>query len=236
MSPTRLFQRYKIEIAFIFAILVLLAAGISSYRALESARSSAGWVRHTYQVIGTIDELVESLAIVHSSYRSFALTGDEQQLASNRSAAERAAATRDQLANLTRDNPEQQERLSEIERLSNRLMQRSDEVISTRRNKGADTALDLLRSGEGSRALEQFRRVTGELKDRELRLLEVREQQANDDFTRTQMALALATLLGLILTASAGIGNHPRHPQAEEGRGRSVPGKGARAGHAGFDR
>jgi diguanylate cyclase (GGDEF)-like protein/PAS domain S-box-containing protein len=206
MSPTRLFQRYKIEIAFIFAILVLLAAGLGSYRALESARSSAGWVRHTYQVIGTIDELVEALAMVHSSYRSFALTGDEQQLALNRSAAERATATRNQLSYLIRDNPEQQQRLSEIERLSKRLMQRSDEVISTRRDKGAERALDLLRSGEGYRALEQFRRVTGALKDGELQLLEAREQQANDAFKRTQLALAAATLLALVLTAAAGLG------------------------------
>jgi diguanylate cyclase (GGDEF)-like protein/PAS domain S-box-containing protein len=185
---------------------VLVTAGLSSYRALGSARSSADWVRHTYQVIGTIDELVDSLAVAHSSYRSFALTGDEQFLRINRIAGQRVAAERDQLKLLTRDNPEQLERLREIEGLAGRVMQRSDEVISKRRNSGAGAAIDLLRSGEGSRALEQFRRVTAELKDRELHLLEARERQANDAFTRTQLALALATLLGLFLTAAAGVG------------------------------
>ena len=60
MSLTRLFARHKIEIAFIFAILVLLAAGVSSYRALESRQTSVGWVRHTYNVIGAIDDLIET--------------------------------------------------------------------------------------------------------------------------------------------------------------------------------
>jgi hypothetical protein len=40
MHLIKLFRRYKIEIAFAFATLVLLVAGLSSYRALESAKSS----------------------------------------------------------------------------------------------------------------------------------------------------------------------------------------------------
>ncbi len=113
MSHRGLFRRYQVEIAFIFALLVLLVAGLSSYRAIESAKSSVGWVRHTYQVIGAIDEMLQSLALAHSSARSFALTGDERYLKSNRIGAERVAAARFQLQTLTRDNAEQQQRMPE---------------------------------------------------------------------------------------------------------------------------
>jgi PAS domain S-box-containing protein len=206
MSPRGLFRRYQVEIAFIFALLVLLVAGLSSYRTIESAKSSVGWVRHTYQVIGAIDGMLQSLALAHSSGRSFALTGDERYLKSNRIGAEGVASARVQLQTLTRDNAEQQQRMPDVGSLANRVLQRADTVIAGRRDYGAERSIELLRTGEGSRALEQFRTLAGELKDRERRLLELREQQANRDFIRTQYALGIATILALILTACAGAG------------------------------
>jgi diguanylate cyclase (GGDEF)-like protein/PAS domain S-box-containing protein len=206
MSPRGLFRRYQVEIAFIFALLVLLVAGLSSYRTIESAKSSVGWVRHTYQVIGAIDGMLQSLALAHSSGRSFALTGDERYLKSNRIGAEGVASARVQLQTLTRDNAEQQQRMPDVGSLANRVLQRADTVIAGRRDYGAERSIELLRTGEGSRALEQFRTLAGELKDRERRLLELREQQANRDFIRTQYALGIATIVALILTACAGAG------------------------------
>ena len=206
MSLRGLFRRYQIEIAFIFALLVLLVAGFSSYRALESAKGSVGWVRHTYQVISAIDGMLDSLALAHSSGRSFALTGDERYLKSNHIGADGVAAARLQLQILTRDNAEQQQRLSEVGSLANRVLQRADTVIAARRDYGAERSIELLRTGEGSRALEQFRTLAGELKDRELLLLQRREQRANTDFLHTQYALGIATIVALILTACAGVG------------------------------
>ena len=206
MSLPGLFRRYQIEIAFGFALLVLLVAGLSSYRAIESAKSSVGWVRHTYQVLGAIDDLVDSLTLAHSSGRSFALTGDDRYLKSNRISNDGVVAARAQLHTLTRDNAEQQQRLPEVGTLANHVLQRATTVIMGRRDYGAERAIELMRTGEGSRALEQFRTIAGELKDRELQLLELREQKANRDFLRTQYALGIATILALILTACAGVG------------------------------
>ena len=54
--------------------------------------------------------------------------------------------------------------------------------------------------------LEQFRTLATELRDHELNLLDVRDREANASFLRTQNALGLATVVGLILTALAGVG------------------------------
>jgi diguanylate cyclase (GGDEF)-like protein/PAS domain S-box-containing protein len=206
MRLFKLFRRYEIEVAFVFAILVLLAAGLSSYRALESAKSSVAWVRHTYQVIGAIDDLSESLALVHSSGRSYVLTGDARYARVNRDAASDFTRANLQLVSLTRDNPEQAAHMPEIKRLFDLLTQRAETVITARANYGADRAIDLLRTGEGARVLEEFRQLTTGMKDSELRLLDEREAQASDDFLRTQYGLAVATILALVLTASAGLG------------------------------
>ena len=57
MSLIKSFWRYKIEVAFASAILILFVAGVASYRAIESARTSVGLVDHTYQVLSELDEL-----------------------------------------------------------------------------------------------------------------------------------------------------------------------------------
>ncbi len=206
MPLIKLFRRYEIEVAFVFAILVLLGAGLSSYRALESAKSSVGWVRHTYQVIGSIDDLLESLGLVHSSGRSYVLTGDDRYRRLNRDAVTDFTRANLQLIDLTRDNPEQAAQVPEIKRLFDLISQRSETVITARVNDGADRAIDLLRSGEGARSLEAFRQLATNMKDTELRLLDQREEQTSQDFLTTQNALSAATILALILTASAGLG------------------------------
>lgn len=206
MSIGRLFRRYEIELAFAFATLVLLAAGISSYRALESAQSSVGWVRHTYQVIGSIDDLIESLAVVHSSGRSFALTGEDEFRRQTETAIAGANSARQQLAVFTRDNPSQQTRLPDIEQRMDRVIQRARQAINTRTEEGPERSIELLRTGEGARALEAFRVLAVDMKEQEVALLDHREEQANTAFRQTQYGLAGATGLALILTVSAGIG------------------------------
>ncbi len=158
----RLFRRYEIEAAFIFAVLVLLAAGLASYGAIDAAKGSVGWVRHTYQVIGSIDKSFETLALVHSSGRSYALTGDKRYERVNRDAVMDATAAVLNLTSLVRDNPEQSARIPQLQNLFDRIVARSQSVIAARTNFGAEAAISLLQSGEGSRALEDLRLLTGE--------------------------------------------------------------------------
>ena len=99
------------------------------------------------------------------------------------------------MAILTRDNAEQQKMLPQVERLATRLTRRANAVIMARRDYGADRAIELLRSGEGARALEEFRTLATELKERELSLLAARDREANASFLRTQRALAVVTLV-----------------------------------------
>lgn len=206
MFPSKLFRRYQIEIAFIFAALVLLAAGLLSHRTLESAKSSVGWVRHTYQVIGSIDELLEALALVHSSGRSFALTGDPRYQRLNRDALADITTARLKLAAFTTDNPAQQARLPELDQLIELIVQRASGVVAARADRGPEGAIDLLRAGIGARALEDFRSITTDMKERELALLDQREEQASEAFQHTQYWLAGVTIVAFLLTVCAGLG------------------------------
>ena len=123
-------------------------------------------MRHTYQVIGAIDDLSESLALVHSSGRSYVLTGDDRYRRLNRDAVTEFTRANLQLIDLTRDNPEQAAQTPEIKRLFDFISQRAETVITARANYGADRAIGLLRTGEGARALDAFRQTRDEYEGR----------------------------------------------------------------------
>jgi CHASE3 domain sensor protein len=76
-----LFERFRIEAAFASAIVILVGAGYFSYHALMESRRSAGWVQHTYEVLDTLDQLSSAVAVVESSSRGFAITGNESYVA-----------------------------------------------------------------------------------------------------------------------------------------------------------
>jgi diguanylate cyclase (GGDEF)-like protein/PAS domain S-box-containing protein len=206
MSLSRLFSRYRVELAFASAVLILLVAGISSHRAIQTSQYSVSRVHHTYQVMASIDDLVAALSAVQSSSRSFALTGDESYLQIHEAAAAKTNQTIDELKLLTRNNAEQQQSMPNVAQLASRNLQLATALIAKRQFNGLEAAIPMLRLGEGPRALEQFRELASVLKNREVQLLEQREEKSNRDFALTQGALALATLLGLIITIAAGVG------------------------------
>jgi PAS domain S-box-containing protein len=74
----------KVQLAFGAAILALLAAGVISYRGLIQSTESDRWVRHTHQVVEELQDVLSAMQSAESSYRGFALTGDESYLQSYR--------------------------------------------------------------------------------------------------------------------------------------------------------
>jgi diguanylate cyclase (GGDEF)-like protein/PAS domain S-box-containing protein len=198
--------RRKIEIAFVSATLILLVTGVASYVALAGSRKSSGFVDHTYRVISAVDDLVIALSQVQSSSRSYALSGETAYLDLHSAALARVSQAEARTKYLTRDNVEQQELFPQLERVADRNNQSASTLIKVRQTAGPEDIIDVLRRVEGAKVMDEFRGLAATFKNRELKLLQRREQRSGIDFARTQMLLALGTLLGLVITVSAGLG------------------------------
>jgi EAL domain-containing protein (putative c-di-GMP-specific phosphodiesterase class I) len=72
----------KVQLAFVSAILALLVVGTISYRGRLVSAESSRWVLPTHQVLENLQELLSAMDSVESSYRGFALTGNEAYLES----------------------------------------------------------------------------------------------------------------------------------------------------------
>src|ERR1700738_630720 len=115
---TKSLLNWKAQLAFGSAILALLAVGAISYRGIVASRESDRWVRHTHEVLESLQRLLLAMQGVESSYRGFVLTGKESYLQSYRARILDAQQGETTIRNLTADNPEQRRQLPALERLA----------------------------------------------------------------------------------------------------------------------
>jgi len=193
----------KVQFAFGSAILTLLVAGAISYRGMVVSTESEQWVRHTHEVLENLQDLLLAAQSFESSYRGFALTGEESYLESYRAgilSAEQHEAT---VRSLTVDNPEQQRQIPALESLTVQKIRFAETVISLRRTEDLAAAAEAVRSGQGERIMAEFQAVVHDLQTEEMRLLAVRNADAKRRLGHTKYLLILGTLLGLLIAVAA---------------------------------
>ena len=195
---------WKVRLAFVSAIVILLAVGAFAYRSLVLVTESGRWVRHTHEVLENLQGLRYTLQSIESSTRGFALTGEDSYLKSHRatvsSVQNHAAAVRE----LTVDNPEQQRRLPALQELVGKKIQYSEMIRDLRRTRGLAAAADEVRSGRGERLMSEFDGVAGDVRDAELTLLVHRNSDVKRRLGQTTIVLIFGIALAACITAAAG--------------------------------
>jgi PAS domain S-box-containing protein len=194
---------WKIRLAFGAAILALLVVGAISYRTMAVSLDSERWVRHTHEVLENLQDLLIASESIESSYRGFVLTGDRAHFASYRADILSLERHETAIRNLTVDNPAQQRRISDVERLAAQEIQFVERVIALREGQGFEAAADAIRTGQDQRVRGEFLEKIRELQQEELRLLTLRDADSKRLFDDTRAVLILGTALGLLIAAAA---------------------------------
>jgi diguanylate cyclase (GGDEF)-like protein/PAS domain S-box-containing protein len=203
MEP-RSVARLKLKLAFGVAIVALIAVGTISYRAVVASIESDRWVHHTYEVLDNLNKLLAAMEGVESGYRGFALTGDESHLQSYHSSIDNATNAERMVRELTTDNPVQQQRIPNLEKLIAGKIRLGDAVIGIRRTRGLAAASDALRNGPGQQLMKEVQDQVRAMQDEELRLLVLRNAAAKRHSDQTRFVLFLGTLLGILIAIGAG--------------------------------
>ncbi|MGA2056325.1 MAG: PAS domain S-box protein [Bradyrhizobium sp.] len=197
-----------VQLAFGSAIAILLAMGALSYRSTIASVESDGWVQHTHEVLADLQNLTLAMAEISSSIRRFVITGEDSDLEPYRKARAEVERLGPVLRNATLDNPEQQRRLSTLEKLATARIERSELVIARRRNQGIEAAMESVREGPTVRVTAEYKAVVLELQGEEERLLALRNADAAANQRHTKLILLAGTLLGLLITGAAGWSVH----------------------------
>jgi diguanylate cyclase (GGDEF)-like protein/PAS domain S-box-containing protein len=198
----------RAQFAFASAVAILLAVGAFSYRGLVASTESDRGVRHTHEILKNLNGLLFAIATVDSSSRGFALTGEEVFLEPYHAGKSRAGQHEATLRALTAETPEQQRYLPALEKFAERKIRFAEEVIGLRRTQGFEAAAERIRGGLGERVMVEFRAAARELEGAELRLLVQRDADAKQRLRQSETGMIFGTLLGLLITAAAGLSVH----------------------------
>jgi PAS domain S-box-containing protein len=197
-------MRGKLQLAFGSAVLALLLVGAVSYRSLVESRESNLWVRHTHEVLESLQDLLAAMHTVESNAGGYLLTGDESFLDAYRAGIVRTGKDQTVVRNLTADNAAQQRRLDALATLAAQKFRLAEKVLGLRRTNGLEAATDAIQQGSGKQLMDDFQKVIGEMQDEELQLLALREKDAKRRLAQTKIVLIVGTLLGLVITSVAG--------------------------------
>jgi diguanylate cyclase (GGDEF)-like protein/PAS domain S-box-containing protein len=205
----------KAQLAFGCAILALVVVGAVSLRGIGVSHQSEEWVRHTHAVLEHLQSSLIAIQGEESSARGFSLTGKESYLETYRadklSSAQEQAVVRD----LTADNPNQQRRIPQLQRLAAERIAFNDTLIAARRAMGMEAAADLVQKGAGQQIMDEYRALIHEMQDEELRLLALRNADAARRVRQTKTILVLGTLLGVLIAGAAAWGSQRDHRARE---------------------
>lgn len=221
-------RRGPLGILFVLALGLLAVDAVITFFNVRAIEHAGAEVARSREVIVALERVLSLLKDAETGQRGFLLTGEEDYLKPSRDAAMAIDAQLGRVAALTADNPEKQARVDSLRRASAEKLRELERAIAVRRQGDPERALDLLKSGRGTRAMDEARRLAAELGAREGRSLARREATSRLAVRRTVGAFALLTALAFSLLLVAWVidrGDRGRSDRHARGKGRPRRGK-----------
>jgi signal transduction histidine kinase len=192
MSP-----RKKAQTAFAAAMVLLFLSGLAAYFTIVRLLESEKWVRHTYEVgaaLGDLDSAMLRLGRARSGYM-LSVTGDF--LSEFEAAAHDIPSRLQNLRELTRDNPRQQEFCSRLEDNTARRMAVLRQSIQLKKESPQDAQGQADLQRQSVPFLSEITSTIQQMREEEDRLLQVRERTMHRLFILTVGVLSFAFILAL---------------------------------------
>lgn len=195
----KLLSNYNIGFIGAGIALVLVINALVLLHGLQAQRDSNELVIHTGMVLEEIETTFSLLKDVESGQRGYSISGDAAMLDPYNAARREIAVHLQTLQTLIGDNPNQQARLESLrsgidERL--RWLQRAVEI---RRADGLNAVVAFVGTGQGIQQMNDIRRIVGNMKAEERRLMKERTKIMTDAALRADFSFWLVTVVNFLL-------------------------------------
>lgn len=188
----------KIAAAFCVAFAALALVGSFTYYDYQGLIDRDRWVVHTYQVLGQLDQIFDSISEMESGGRGYQLTGRREYLEPYQSGLDSIGTRIDELHRLVADNPAQTLNIAQLRTEVNRAIANLHDRIEARRSGGLAAVLPLV-GIEGKEDMDQMRFTIAAMRKRENALRDKRTQESEQSSTRTRNNFLLLAGLGMVL-------------------------------------
>ncbi len=163
-------------------ILVVVTIGIVLFVSIRQAarvKDTSSRIDHTHMVMRSIQKLEHASLANESGARGYVITGMESYLDPLESSEKDIEEALPSLQQLVRDNPGQQQRLRELERLLQQRVAFSRTMLAVRKDKGLPAIVELALTGQGRSLTDSIQYVCGQMIAQEQALLSERREKNN---------------------------------------------------------
>ncbi|OAX88014.1 histidine kinase [Xanthomonas nasturtii] len=196
--PSSFTARRRNQLALVFSALIFVAIGIGIFVGARRSLADAALVSHTHEVIGRVDEIQARVLDAESAQRGFLLTGNDAYLLDYQTSVERLPILLDNLRRLIVDNPAQEQRLAQLQRLVETRLQQIQQVLDIYAQRGLEPARATIRQS-ALRTTSAIREQALSMVQREQELLAQRAESSRHS-ANLLLALALAGIpFGLVV-------------------------------------
>ncbi|MBL8795297.1 MAG: CHASE3 domain-containing protein [Planctomycetia bacterium] len=194
----------RVGAGFALAGFVLLIIGITGYFTTYRLIENEKRVSHTHQVRRDLADLLSELKDAETGQRGFIITGQESFLEPYHSALQQLKNTLEHVRALTADNPDQQRRLDRLVPFIEAKLAELQRTIEQRRKEGFEATAKTVMGGEGKQAMDEARKLIGELDQQEQTLLAQRSAEAEAMAATTKAIILWGSSGGLVLVSLTG--------------------------------
>ncbi len=192
---------FRLLAAGIILVVVSIAIVLFvSIRQAASVKDTSLRIDHTQTVLRNIQKLEQASLSNESGARGYVITGIDSFLAPFLASEKTITEALHSLDLLIRDNPGQQQKLREMERLLQSRMDFSHTMIGVRKKKGLSEVVELAETGRGRNLMDSIHQLCGQMIEQEEALLAERREKNN--LSTRQLNLFLYSMLGLVLLLS----------------------------------
>lgn len=197
VSSMRIPLKSKVNAGFALALVLLLAISAISYQKISTLASNNEWVIHTHEVLEKIQSVTSGLLTIQTEGRGYLLTGQSLYIERYRSGIKDVRASLDELQQLTKDNPRQQQRLAQLDSGFEAWLASWETDIANRNTEASAFSVRTERMNE-CRALIQ------QMTDEEKRLLSIRNEELRASSGTTLTLILVGAVFAIVVTAFAG--------------------------------
>ena len=198
------FER-KLPIILFFVFLMLTTIGFVFYQSSVSTQRALDWEKHAVDVMKTLDETVALSMDVQTAVFGFIYTGNETYLDPLNRGKPKISQNIGRLRQLFADQPEQTERVGQMEQLLKEYFDEAGRKVDIRKSLGREAAMKEIPWQDGKRLLDRIRQYGDEVKKVETVTLQEREQALAYNFGWTVWILIASSLAGIISLGFANI-------------------------------
>ena len=189
----------KIGTGFGLGLAMLVVLGVISYRNSTELLQSVERRVHSYDLISSLNLLLQAMLGAQGGERGYVITGDEGYLKTYNSALTALSSTLSDLRRLTGSDPAQQKRLVALEPLVADRLASLKGTIEARRTMGFKTAQDRVASGEGHQAMDVIRGAVADMITQESSAWKENDSRVDAGAAMTMSVIVIGIPIAIVL-------------------------------------